>query len=85
MNEDDKKEVNTLIDRKLRFSQSKIGDTPTDNLQLTNRRYVNMNGTTSSRPNSSIATLGQQYFDTTIGRPLFWNGTNWIDAAGSVR
>ena len=44
-------------------------------------------GATADRPVSttrSPLTIGQYYFDTTIGRPIYWNGTNWINAAGTV-
>jgi hypothetical protein len=40
-------------------------------------------GTTADRPTLSLQ-IGQYYFDTTIGRPIWWNGTNWINAAGTV-
>lgn len=64
--------------------QKKIGDTPTDNLQLVNRKFVTMNGTTTNRPTSSIT--GQFYLDTSLatnGKPIWWNGKGWIDATGS--
>jgi len=38
-------------------------------------------GTTSARPTAS-ATTGQYYFDTTIVKPIWWNGTIWILATG---
>jgi hypothetical protein len=44
-------------------------------------------GLTADRPISTTfikLQIGQQYFDTTIGRPIWWNGTNWINAAGTV-
>lgn len=28
--------------------------------------------------------VGAMYFDTTIGKPVFWNGTNYVDAIGNV-
>ena len=85
MNEQDKKEVEFIAKQVLRKDFSKrIGDTPTDNLQLTPRGYINLSGTTALRPNSSIASLGQQYFSTTLGKPIFFNGTNWVDATSSV-
>lgn len=28
--------------------------------------------------------IGQQYFDTTLGLPIWWNGTDWINAAGTI-
>lgn len=39
-------------------------------------------GTTAQRPNPSFA--GQQYFDTTLGKPIWWNGTSWVDNAGAT-
>ena len=44
---------------------------------------VPASGTTANRPTENIQ-VGQYYFDTTIGRPIFWNGTNLINAAGTV-
>jgi hypothetical protein len=64
------------------FTNRKLTDTPTDALSVVNRKYVTLNGTTNSRPTSSI--LGQYYFDTTIGRPIWWNGSAWIKADGTV-
>ena len=40
-------------------------------------------GTTAARPVNALL-IGQYYFDTTIGRPIWWNGSNWINAAGTV-
>lgn len=78
-----KKEVETLIDKALTRSFNKrIGDTPTDDLQLVNRRYLNLNGTVSKRP--SNARTGQQFFATDLNKPIFFNGTNWRDATSSV-
>lgn len=64
------------------FTTRKITDTPTDDLQTVNRKYVNLNGVTGSRPKSSI--LGQFYYDTTIDRPIWWNGSAWVKADGSA-
>jgi hypothetical protein len=44
-------------------------------------------GVTADRPISTTLVklqIGQYYFDTTIGRPIWWNGTNWINAAGTI-
>lgn len=38
-------------------------------------------GDTASRP--STPTLGQSYFDQTLGKPIWWNGTAWVDATGA--
>lgn len=40
-------------------------------------------GATANRPTERLE-VGQYYFDTTIGRPIWYNGTNWINAAGTV-
>ena len=38
-------------------------------------------GATASRP--STPTLGQSYFDQTLGKPIWWSGTAWVDATGA--
>lgn len=63
------------------FTARKLTDTPTDSLSLVNRKFVTLNGVTGSRPTSSI--LGQYYFDTTLGRPVWWDGSTWVDADGT--
>jgi len=37
-------------------------------------------GTTSNRP--SNPDIGFPYFSTDLGYPIFWNGTNWVNASG---
>lgn len=39
------------------------------------------NVTTANRP--SDAGTGSMIFDTDLGKPIFWNGTKWIDAMGN--
>jgi hypothetical protein len=39
-------------------------------------------GTTSERPEGGA--VGLQYYDTDIGKPIFWNGTRWTDASGTL-
>lgn len=39
-------------------------------------------GSTVSRPSGPVT--GQRFFDTTLGLPIWWNGTNWINAAGTI-
>jgi hypothetical protein len=54
---------------------------------FTQAAAIPLSGTTAQRPLQSIQAplpVGQYYFDTTIGRPIYWNGTNWINAAGTV-
>ena len=43
-------------------------------------------GTTSQRPTAVTGaplTVGQHYFDTTLGIPVWWNGTHWVNSAGT--
>lgn len=63
------------------FTDRKLTDTPTDALQVVNRKYVTNHGATAGRPTSSV--IGQFYLDTTLNKPLWWNGTGWQDATGA--
>lgn len=40
-------------------------------------------GTTAQRPTVGLY-VGRRYFDVTLGLPVFYDGTDWIDAAGNV-
>lgn len=44
---------------------------------------VPASGDTASRPLTSLA-VGQFYFDTDLGLPIWWNGTDWVDATGTT-
>lgn len=68
------------------FSDRKVADTPTDDYMVTPRKYVNAYGPSVRRPTASVAHLAQQYFDTTIGRPIYFNPNSsvWTDGAGSI-
>lgn len=39
-------------------------------------------GSTEERPVKGMLT-GFCYFDTDLGKPLWWNGEGWVDANGS--
>lgn len=96
MNNDDNKKLERQIDERIRkttpiilgstaFSARKLTDTPADAYQIVSRRYVTLNGGSASRPTSSI--VGQFYFDTDLasgrGKPIWWNGTGFVDGTGS--
>ena len=58
--------------------------------RMKNMTYVTVpiihSGTTENRPTEHLV-VGQMYFDTTVGAPVFWNGTEWIqgnNGGGSV-
>lgn len=44
-----------------------------------------ISGTTAQRPTSLIGlTKGTRYFDTTLNKPIWYNGTAWVDSAGTT-
>lgn len=43
---------------------------------------LSSSGTTADRPVNFLF-VGRTYFDTTIGRPIWYTGTGWIDAQGN--
>lgn len=43
---------------------------------------TNCYGDTESRPSDNI-TVGYKYFDTTLNKPIWWNGTKWVDYNGN--
>ena len=68
------------------FTDRKITDTPTDNLSVVNRSYVNLNGVVASRPTSSVATMGQRYFATDTNIPMTYNRNSsvWVNGVSST-
>jgi hypothetical protein len=40
-------------------------------------------GATTDRPTTNLV-IGDYYFDTTLNLPIWYDGTDWIDAAGNV-
>lgn len=40
-------------------------------------------GPSNARPKSPV--IGFQFFDTTLGRPVYWNGSKWVDSEGKLR
>ena len=40
-------------------------------------------GTTADRPTKRLF-IGKTYFDTTLGIPVWYDGTNWVDATGAT-
>ena len=52
-------------------------------LYFTRASSVVRYGTTSSRPAIGL-TIGQTYFDTTLGIPIWYNGTKWVNSSGSA-
>jgi len=40
-------------------------------------------GTTALRPTDYLE-VGQTYFDITLGIPIWWDGSDWVNASGTV-
>lgn len=40
-------------------------------------------GETSARPDASKIKIGSPFFDTTLGIPIVWNGTAWVNMSGT--
>jgi len=53
-----------------------------DPKSLVTKEYVLSNGNTASRP--SAPSIGQFYFDTDLSKPIWYSGSNWVDATGTA-
>jgi hypothetical protein len=42
-----------------------------------------ISGTGAERPAVQLH-IGQMFFDTTVGYPIWWDGADWVDATGTV-
>ena len=68
----------------------KVNRTAVDGSQTADSGYMIQqcaSGNTGSRPTSRMTndwqSIGFRYFDTTLGKPIFWNGSGWVDATGA--
>jgi len=50
---------------------------------FTSAVIVPPSGTTTQRPTLKLQ-VGQYFFDTTLGIPIYWNGNQWINSTGTV-
>jgi hypothetical protein len=54
---------------------------------FTQASAIPFSGSTADRPLSTVQVplaIGQNYFDTTLGIPIYWNGTVWKNASGTT-
>lgn len=68
---------NTNLDLPMLWSGNKKKWLGFDGFEF-NRRV----GTTYKRP--TLTEIGVPYYDTTLNKPIWWNGNNWIDATGAT-
>lgn len=73
-----------LYNKTSAFTDRKLTDMPTDDLQVVPRKFVTLNGVVASRPTSSVAVLGQSYFAVDTKIPMVFDGTSWRNGVGSV-
>jgi hypothetical protein len=43
---------------------------------------ITSSGTTAQRPTLRLY-INKPYFDTTLGKPIWWAGTAWVDGSGA--
>ena len=72
-----------LFNNQLRLYFNTIDSANGLTIQAITQLSTPSSGTTALRPSTSLL-VGQQYFDTTLGIPIWWNGTNWVNASGTV-
>lgn len=88
MNEEDIKKIvlETIreYNKSSAFTDRKTTDTPTDTFALVNRRFVTLSSNLGARPVSSIAVVGQRFFDTTNNVPIWYTTAGWRNSVGSV-
>ena len=63
----------------------RIGVTGQTNSEGAKIMYNN-GGNTGSRPSltNHWRDVGAMYFDTTLNKPIWWNGANWVDSNGTI-
>ena len=50
---------------------------------LTPGPYAAASGNTADRPTLGTADDGYRWWDATLGQPIWWTGTAWVDATGA--
>ena len=63
-------------------SQAQKHVTHNEALQILDDAQLITSGVTGDRPASPV--VGFNYFDTTITKPIWYDGTGWVDATGTT-
>ena len=53
-----------------------------DKMVMVSRSPVTRQGTTAQRP--AQRPIGTEFFDTALGKPIWWKGEAWVDATGAA-
>jgi hypothetical protein len=48
------------------------------------QNWSSQSGTTGQRPTTTSLLTGFFFFDTSLGKPIWWSGSNWVDATGAT-
>ena len=70
------------------FKQPTIGIAAVNDNELVTKGQLNTavaaigSGTSAERPTTGLL-AGSHFFDTTLGKPIWYNGTHWVDALGT--
>lgn len=72
---------NNVMVHSNKIDESKLGMLSSRYGKLRGQIVTNAQSTTN-RPTN--ATTGQMMFDTTLGQPIWYNGTSWVDANGTA-
>ena len=86
-----KKEIQGMIQEAIKnqdtdssFRERRTIDTPTDSYSPVNRRFVTLSSNLGARPVSSVATVGQRFFDTTNNVPIWYTAAGWRNSVSSI-
>ena len=87
----DEKEVKKIVLETIKnynrgevFTARRTTDTPTDAYAPTNRRFVTLSSNLGARPVSSVAVVGQRFFDTSNNIPIWYTTAGWRNSVGSI-
>ncbi len=70
-----------------KVQNSKIGNTKQESendISTIEEELKDNTGNTGERPTMTTVS-SQTYFDTTLGIPVWYNGTEWVDASGIAK
>ena len=91
MDEQVKKQIKQMVqevvqnyDKFSAFTKRKPFDTPNDALLPVNRRFVTLSSNLGARPVSSVAVVGQRFFDTSNNIPIWYTVAGWRNSVGSI-
>lgn len=85
-NNNEAPQIRLIVDDQGQIIVGNASYVPGSDLALVDRKYSDRGrvGATAARPTLLLADEGFQYYDSTLKKPLWWNGTAWTDATGTA-